>query len=267
MKIYVINLPASERRRQNMKRRLDSFDLRYEIIQAVSTSEISPDMIDGINNLAPRGGTIKQGEVACARSHSKALSKMFDDGEEVGVILEDDVIFDRRFSRLVKSLSPEILKNGPLLLGGTFFVPTRLIKMEHISDGNYHYAAEQLENVWGAMAYAIKKEDAERLSAQMLKTHCRSDDWLFYVNEGVIENVTICFPFVIQHEELNSDVAKFAGFSGLHSISAISKLIHKYRIFPFFQISIGLRQRRAERRQSRNIISKDGPYSKTYQLK
>jgi glycosyl transferase family 25 len=267
MKIYVINLPASRKRLQNMKRRLDSCGLRYEVIQAVSAADIDADMVKKINQADPRGGPLKPGEVACARSHLKALRKMIDDEEDVGIVLEDDVIFHRRFSELVKSISAENLSNGPLLLCALFFKPTRITKSDHLYGETYHYEIEKIENVWGAMAYAIKRDDAKRMSAQIFNTRCRSDDWQFYINIGVIENITLCFPFAAQHEELNSDIAKFARLSSPFSIPRISMLVHRYRIFPFFQISIALRQRRAEKRQFSNIIEKSDDHRKMYQLK
>ncbi|HEA52666.1 hypothetical protein LCGC14_2752520 [marine sediment metagenome] len=267
MKIYVINLPCSSRRLRKMKQRLSSFDLKYEVIQAISAADIEPGIVEKINNSDPRGGALKPGEVACARSHSKALRKMLDDEEEVGIIIEDDVVFDSKFCKIVKSISASNLENGPLLLCALFFRPTKITKSDYIYEGSYHYLVDQIENVWGTMAYAIKRMDAERMSVEMFSTRCRADDWEHYINEGIIDNITLCFPFPVRHEELNSDIAKFSKFSNILSISGFSKFIHKYRIFPFFQISIIKRQARAEKRHSNNLIVKNGEQRKIYQLK
>lgn len=267
MKIYVINLPLSRKRRRKMQQRLDSFNLRYEIVEAISSNEIDSNKINEINRKAPRGGDMKLAEVACVHSHSKALRKLVDDNEDVGIILEDDVVFHRKFAELACNISSKDLSEGPFLFYALFFSPTKIYRSDSITERFHHYTVESVENIWGAMAYAVKREDAENLAARMLDTCCRADDWYYYVNNHVVKNVTVCFPFVVKHEELNSDIAKFDRLSGLFSISGISKFIHRYRVFPFFQISIFIRQRRAEKRQARNIILRDIPYSKTYVLK
>ena len=88
--IYYINAASAVRRRAHLEARLAELSLAFQRIEAVT-----PDGID--SRLKAKHCDRRQfrwlteSELACSLSHIKALKTFLDSGEDVGLILEDDV--------------------------------------------------------------------------------------------------------------------------------------------------------------------------------
>lgn len=76
----------------------------------------------------------------------KGSRKIVDDNEPGGVVIENDFIFDSKFSDLVRFISADNLNHGPLLLCATLFRPTALSKYAHLFGETYHYIVDDNEN-------------------------------------------------------------------------------------------------------------------------
>lgn len=107
--IYVINLPQSVERRQNIERNLQAFNLDYEIFPAVDGHNLSKEQSSLVKTqeqvflqMAGRSqlmieDKLSDGEIGCALSHLQVYQKILDSKEEYACILEDDCVVTDKF--------------------------------------------------------------------------------------------------------------------------------------------------------------------------
>lgn len=100
-KIYIVSLPDQLKRREAISNELLDLGISsYEFVDAISgdslesTGELVRQGILAKEFKDPNGGLTKN-IIACSISHRKAQQKFLDDGFDVGLILEDDVMFTK----------------------------------------------------------------------------------------------------------------------------------------------------------------------------
>lgn len=93
MKTYLINLDRSPDRLSVMTDRLKAIDVTFERVSAIDgiNLETKEFVVDVPNALYPY--TLTAGEIGCYLSHRKCWQKIVDSGEDWGLVLEDDCIF------------------------------------------------------------------------------------------------------------------------------------------------------------------------------
>lgn len=108
--IYYINLAANTDRREYMERKLASVPTSSVTrVEAVDTDDVERNLADGklqladgltvlpSNNTDPGehiAGAYKLSEYACTGSHLRAIKTAYDAGDQLALIIEDDVSFD-----------------------------------------------------------------------------------------------------------------------------------------------------------------------------
>ena len=102
-KLFLINLDRSGDRLERFSRRAAELSTPFTRVSAVdaeklSQSEISPSGRKGYFRELVRG------EIACYKSHIKALRTFMDSEVEYGVILEDDAVLSQDFNKLMAAL-------------------------------------------------------------------------------------------------------------------------------------------------------------------
>src|ERR1700733_3870711 len=111
MKIFVINLKSSVRRRKLMKQRLDKLGLAFEFFEATQGSAMSKQEIaqyfdiDYYNN-PPFHFT--PGIAGCIMSHYFLYKKIVEENIESALILEDDMLLNKKLPELLPILAREI---------------------------------------------------------------------------------------------------------------------------------------------------------------
>lgn len=116
MKIYVINLPESVKRRQSIEQNLQQLGLEYELVPAVHGKRLTPEeqalvkTEDSVILELAAGKKVKlmdklyPGEIGCALSHLKVYQKIIDSGDECACILEDDCNLSPYFIEAINNL-------------------------------------------------------------------------------------------------------------------------------------------------------------------
>jgi glycosyl transferase, family 25 len=96
MFVGVINLASSTSRRETITADLVMSNTTAEIIEAIDGRGRAADGFDAYNARMTRlrhGRDLNGGEVACYLSHLEALRRFLASGEDIGLILEDDIHF------------------------------------------------------------------------------------------------------------------------------------------------------------------------------
>ena len=98
--VYILSLLGDEERRQPLLASLDVLNIRYKIILGVDGRRGLPSEFEAeINRTgaeARHGRQLTDGEFACALSHRKIYQRILDENILGALILEDDIIVDRR---------------------------------------------------------------------------------------------------------------------------------------------------------------------------
>jgi len=102
MKTYVINLPKDSERKVFQEKQLQNLNIDYEIINAVSTNDISKQTYKKHKNDWQR--PLRDVEVACYYSHQILWREIIKE-EEPALILEDDALLSKCMPNILKELA------------------------------------------------------------------------------------------------------------------------------------------------------------------
>lgn len=98
--VYLINIERASDRLAEIKRQGNEFGLRFERVDGIDGALIPRDEwidVDHARFQRRHGRTILPGEYGCYRSHLMALRQFLASGDEMAVIIEDDVALDGNF--------------------------------------------------------------------------------------------------------------------------------------------------------------------------
>lgn len=101
MDVIVINLTSAIERRQFQEEQLSGLGLDYEVLDAISTNDISEDIYK--KHYYDWQRPLRKVEVACYYSHRSAWQKVIDNNKPV-LILEDDALLSKHSKELLYAL-------------------------------------------------------------------------------------------------------------------------------------------------------------------
>jgi|SRR6056300_1126942 len=134
MKIYIINLKRRTDRKEKILEQLQNLGItNYEFIEAIDGQDYKDvNEIGNVKLMKRHGFELSKNEAASGASHRLAYQKIIDSGER-GIIFEDDVIIDEKFTEMINIDIPDKVD---LLLYGYFTSNTR---NEHSKEQSYPY--------------------------------------------------------------------------------------------------------------------------------
>ncbi|MFK0162046.1 glycosyltransferase family 25 protein [Rhizobium sp. NPDC090279] len=98
--VYLINIDRAAERLAEIQRQSDEFGFRFERVDGVDGALVPRNQwidVDHDRFQRRHGRTILPGEYGCYRSHLLALHRFLASGDEMAVIIEDDVALDIDF--------------------------------------------------------------------------------------------------------------------------------------------------------------------------
>lgn len=188
MKIFIINLKNSTKRKDFMLKQLQKYNItNYEFIDAVDGNNLSIGEIqqnfdrETYNNFHKKHGKnemyMQKGALGCALSHIMAYKKILNECENC-LILEDDVIISKEFAEFANSDFKFPNNIDILYVGFTSFVSRdignvylkslkkdlylKIDKEDNIKLGGVNFY-KNLEPVYGTFGYMINKTTAKNI--------------------------------------------------------------------------------------------------------
>lgn len=166
LSIWIISLPQSMKRRERLVAQLSRINLRYKLFEAIDGRSKWASLKSSVDTPAferNTGRRVMKGEIGCYQSHLKVWAELVASSSEVGLVLEDDIVFDEDFTEaLAAALSVtekwDILKLSRVRAK----LPVRQFKI-----GKWHVNAF-IGPATGTGAYLIKREVAQRLLPNMI---------------------------------------------------------------------------------------------------
>ena len=167
-RIFAISLARAKERRENIRRRLDSLGVDYEIVDAVDGAAI--DLSRYADRLRPNkyrikfGHALARGEIGCFLSHYGLWEKMVAENIESALVLEDDAVWDDDFVDVVARL-PLVEWRWDLIL-----LSARDCRIDRVlcDIGGGRKLARHKRRAWTMVAYMIRLSAAKKLIV-----HCR----------------------------------------------------------------------------------------------
>ena len=163
---YLINLPRSVQRRADMQARLAALGLEYEWFQAVDGRVEWERLVPSLDTPAferNTGRRVMPGEIGAYHSHLGVWQSFLDSGQDVALVLEDDVVFHDDFRAALAVALAEVARWDFLMLNKIRAKhPVRQARI-----GGYDLNA-YIGPATGLGAYLITRELAQRLLPKLL---------------------------------------------------------------------------------------------------
>lgn len=184
MKLFIINLPDSKNRRENMRTVLKNTQLDWDFFEAFDGRNITDkqkntvyDASKAKNNV---GREMSGGEIGCAISHRNVYKYMIDNNIPEAVILEDDVVLSDSFKETVIAISELCLKNTIVKLEDRCEnLRTSVWNIIRLPNGSVLGKLVD-RKAFGAYGYYLDKTAAASLLSLSDKVINVSDHWYFY---------------------------------------------------------------------------------------
>jgi glycosyl transferase family 25 len=250
MKVYVINMERSIKRRKSMERHLSSLGIDFELIKAIDGRLLSTEPgQDLIADKPPMGKT----EIGCLLSHCKVYELMQHSADEFALVLEDDVLISEPDISTIFSLTAPAISKETVTLLTYFWKLDQKLPLRKISDTSYkssngmeYYICEpaHIEGVGRAGAYIISKDCAKRIfDLHHPNIRCRADEWESYDKQGAINGIQCIYPMLVtENPEHGSEIdytrnklqsigKKIILWTIHHNIPVFAALLKKRRAF------------------------------------
>ncbi|MDR1535953.1 MAG: glycosyltransferase family 25 protein [Planctomycetota bacterium] len=183
MKIYVINLPQSRERRENILRECARFDLEPEMVPGVDGGSLTREQIRNLV-FEPEANPLGPSEIGCTLSHLEIYRRMREGNIPFALVLEDDSVF---------SLDPR-----PLLAGFARKSANRPEVYLLTRRNNIHIGAKRPENIggmsfyrgwngFGGNGYVVTGEGAKNILRFQTPLKVMCDDWKQFALHGAIQ--------------------------------------------------------------------------------
>lgn len=159
-KIVCISLADKLDRREFMRSQFEANHLPYRFLDAirVDLTKQWPALYNRTKRLSYAKKDLRAGEMGCYMSHRQAWQEFLDSGEELCLVLEDDVQLQKNFKQIVLALCARKDTWDFVRLFGFFKRPSQ--KLCELYDE--HYLVDYLKQPLGTQGYLINRSCAER---------------------------------------------------------------------------------------------------------
>lgn len=145
--------------------------------------------------------------IACSLSHHKAYTSIIDDGVEIALVLEDDIVLLPEFSDVI-SASLTLMNKSDVVL--VYFHGAKKIFLvgEKITICKSH-GIYQAKTAWGAYAaggYMLHREVALKLKNHVFPVHTTADSWGTFRRDGIIGKLRAILPPITTDAPFGSDI-------------------------------------------------------------
>jgi glycosyl transferase family 25 len=194
---YLINLARSTDRKSHMVRQFAKIGLPYEPIEAIDGRNL--DLSQPEFAYAKVNSGLFNYSFGCALSHFKAYRKVLEDGVDVALILEDDLLFPVDFNELVEVAKQRMTGAEVVLLH--FQSQEALLTMEgaeQLPTGHKLVQVVDKGTPRSTGAYLITRQACERmLKIMQPPVRCVADDWAVFYHEGAVDCVRCVVPMPV----------------------------------------------------------------------
>lgn len=239
MKIFVINLKSSVRRRKIMERQLTKLALPFEIFEAVQGDVLTEKETkswyekDFYNN---RPSYHTSGMVGCSLTHYLIYKRIVEEKISQALILEDDMILGKTLPSLLKEISKKTRNDEVIMLFyQSYFSINFYQSSEENVQGKFNlYQVNNLKGLRSTAAYIITHEAAKRMMNGYLPISFFPDDWKNFYDRKLLNGVRLIYPFVLTNAYEPTTVSP--NLKGGKFMKFILSMIERFKLFPIYHV-------------------------------
>ena len=177
MKTFYINLEKRPERRRYIETQISKVQLDAQRIDAVAPSQIPEDLQERLSAIHEKK-RLTISELACGLSHRKAWQALLDSGEDMALIIEDDVVFSNDFRLFLDEL-----KDKPPVFDVIKLETGRKVRVSRnpayrLKSTNIH---RLLDYDYNAAAYIVTRRFAQTMLTSEINLNIPIDDDIFRV--------------------------------------------------------------------------------------
>jgi glycosyl transferase, family 25 len=248
MRAYVINLARSHDRRAYITGQLDQLGIDYEMMTAVDGRDLN---LEDENIISPsffEKVVLPVGSAGAALSHLAVYRKIIEDGLDMALVLEDDVVLPDDLGSLADSVGEELAGAEIALISVDSPQPCKMSTEGTVPLAHSRFLALPIDvnQPLSGGAYVITREACERMVKNALPIRTVADAWGFYYQEGNFDRVRCVVPVSVhKNHNIGSTMGSYSlGQSALGRIMAY--LIN--RKIPVFRQVLAYRREKIYRR-------------------
>jgi glycosyl transferase, family 25 len=262
MKAHVINLPRSTDRREHVVTQMAQLGIPYDFVDAVEgramSSQERAELVDE-SAVAEHPHWLTPGTIGCTLSHRAAYQQILDSGDEVGFVVEDDIVLPPGTAELLDELAAHMHGREAVLLYYRSFEPCTFSDQDAVELpgwGRLLYPLDVRQPITTA-AYLITREACEPLVDLVVPVRAAADSWGFFHDHGAVERLRCVVPRPAGvRTEFKSTIDYVSATSPRVRLTTA---ISRHRIFPFHQL-LTLNRRRVEKRMTGvRVVSERSP--------
>ena len=220
MHAYVVNMARSLDRRAHITRELQKTSVDYEIVTAVDGRELDLGDAALIDPSFVATGIFPAGSAGCALSHLNIYRKIIEDGLDVALIVEDDVLLPADLDKLAEEVAQHLTGAEAALLSVDCPDPVQLSRAGAVPlSGDRQLALPiDLTQPRSTGAYLITREACERMIKLVLPIRANADAWPFFYREGALDRLRCVAPLPVpKNADLTSTIGSYSLGNGLRS--------------------------------------------------
>jgi glycosyl transferase family 25 len=262
MKAYVINLPRSTERRAHVTQQMAQLRIPYEFVDAVEGRELSEaqraELVDEAA-VARQPYWLTPGTIGCTLSHRIAHQQIRDGDDDVGFVVEDDVVLPPDAAEVLEEIAGHMRGREAVLLYYRSFQPC-LFSSQDAEDlsrwGQLLYPIDVRQPITTA-AYLITRQACAQLVDILVPVRAAADDWGRFHDEGAVDRLRCVVP---RPAGVRTDFKSTIDYISASSLRArVTTAISRRHVFPFHQL-LALKRKRLERSMTRvSIVPERSP--------
>lgn len=245
MKIYVINLPRSTKRRKMIESNLNKLGLDFEIFEAVDGRALPKDKLNNYFDkdfLKNKPDYYSPGVAGCTLSHFELYKKITKEKVESALILEDDAIISDDLPEILPQLENQLRRDEIIMLYYQAFCQMKISFSSIVPALNKKYNLYQVNELYGlgsTVCYMISYEAAKRLAEGLYPLSTAADDWPKFFQRNLLNGVRVVYPFIMTHALEPTTINP--GLGDKNILKKILNYAESKKVFPIYHI---LRKRR-----------------------
>jgi glycosyl transferase family 25 len=262
MKAHVINLPRSTERREHVTRQMTQLGIPYEFVNAVEgralTAAQRAELVDEAA-VARSPKWLTPGAIGCTLSHRAAYQQIRDGTDEVGFVVEDDIVLPADTAEVLEEIAGHMRGPEAVLLYYRSFEPCAFSSQDAVELsrwGQLLYPIDIRQPITTA-AYLITREACDPLIDVIVPVRAAADSWGLFRDGGAVERLRCVVP---RPTGVRTDFKSTIDYISATSLRArAATAVAQRRVFPLYQL-LALKRRRLERSMSRiSIVPERSP--------
>ena len=250
MRAYVINLARSPERRASMTAQLTECGIDFEIVKAVDGRELNMADVEVIEAIAPSflaADWFRPGHAACAMSHLSVYRKILASGEDLALVLEDDVTVPADLGSLANAVAEHLTGAEVALLNFDSPYKCKMSRQDakELPSGRQLVLPVDVSQPVSGAAYLITRKACERMNEGAVPIRAKVDNWAHFYHAGIIDRIRCVVPLAVTKDP---NFGSTIGYYSEDSLKARLLAIMARRELRLLQRAVAYRRKRIWRK-------------------